>query len=230
MAGGAAYMIAWLTRCAARTGTADWRKAPPLPPSRALAAPVGSLTQTYGQLIAEDCLSAPVAAAHRRDGGGMAEVALARRGRYQTVRDDLRVKKVKLDQAPGRRALSSATTPPRTNTTAATAAEAIQRIEAELERISVQRERDAERAAIPKARERGKPPMCAPDTCEVYGQHDGVEVHYIRESLTAEFDAVGAGNATMQRLHILMNPHIHDLGASSARCASDRCAPGGVGR
>ncbi|WP_167455496.1 hypothetical protein [Streptomyces tirandamycinicus] len=44
-----------------------------------------------------------IAGMRMRDGGDLAEAALARQGRYQSVRDNLRVKEVKLDQAPGRR-------------------------------------------------------------------------------------------------------------------------------
>ncbi|WP_406191682.1 IS1634 family transposase [Streptomyces sp. NBC_01017] len=61
-----------------------------------------------------------IAGMRMRDGNDLAEAALARQGRYQSVRDNLRVKEVKLTR-PLADASSSATTPLRRNATATTA-------------------------------------------------------------------------------------------------------------
>ena len=52
-----------------------------------------------------------------RDGSPDARAALARQGRYQTVRDNLRVKEVRLGDGDAASGSSSATTPPRPNAT-----------------------------------------------------------------------------------------------------------------
>jgi len=96
-----------------------------------------------------------IAGMRMRDGSDLAEAALARQGRYQMVRDNLRVKEVKLDQAPGRRFVICHN-PAQEERDRHHREEAIKRVEAELERIRAQRERDAKRAATPKARERAE--------------------------------------------------------------------------
>ncbi|MFF3160251.1 transposase, partial [Streptomyces sp. NPDC057910] len=96
-----------------------------------------------------------IAGMRMRDGGDLAEAALARQGRCQSVRDNLRVKEVKLDQAPGRRFVICHN-PAQEERDRHHREDALKRIEAELERIRAQRERNAQRSTTPKARERAE--------------------------------------------------------------------------
>ncbi|MFU8854340.1 IS1634 family transposase [Micromonospora sp. SL1-18] len=96
-----------------------------------------------------------IAGMRMRDGNDLAEAALARQGRYQDVRDNLRVKEVRLDQAPGRRFVICHN-PAQAERDRRHREEALTRIEAELERIKAQRDRDAKRLTSAKARERAE--------------------------------------------------------------------------
>src|SRR6266508_58408 len=86
-----------------------------------------------------------VAGMRMRDGNAMVEAALARQGRYQQVRDNLRVKEVRLDHTDQRFVICH-------NPDQATRDEAITLIEAELDRIRAQRQRDLTRQLSDKAR------------------------------------------------------------------------------
>lgn len=106
------------------------------------------LTRAGGHYIAE---------MHMRTGGDLVEAVLARQGRYQQIRGNLRVKEVKLDHAPRRRFVICHN-PAQEERDRHHRDEAIKRIEAELERIRSQRERDAKRATTGNARAgRGRP-------------------------------------------------------------------------
>jgi hypothetical protein len=85
-----------------------------------------------------------IAGEKMRDGSADAQAALARQGRYQTVRDNLRVKEVRLDDDTGKRWIVCHN-PFEAERDAAQRAAAIERIEIELERIRSGRERDAKK-------------------------------------------------------------------------------------
>ena len=91
-----------------------------------------------------------VAGMRMRDGNAMVEAALARQGRYQQVRDNLRVKEVRLDA--GDQRLVICHNPDQATRDKASRDEAITRIEAELDRIRAQRQRDRTRQLSDKAR------------------------------------------------------------------------------
>ncbi|MDB4872740.1 MAG: transposase [Gemmatimonadales bacterium] len=86
-----------------------------------------------------------IAGMRMRDGGDLVEAALSRQGRYQDVRDNLRVKEVRIDGAPGQRFIICHN-PDQAIRDQTKREQAITRIEAELERIKAQRERDRARA------------------------------------------------------------------------------------
>lgn len=85
-----------------------------------------------------------IAGEKMRDGSPDAQAALSRQGRYQTVRDNLRVKEVRLDDDTGKRWIVCHN-PFEAERDAAQRTAALERIEAELERIRQGRERDAKR-------------------------------------------------------------------------------------
>src|SRR5436190_6398732 len=91
-----------------------------------------------------------VAGMRMRDGNAMVEAALARQGRYQQVRDNLRVKEVRLDATDQRLVICH--NPVEATRDKASRDEAITRIEAELDRIRAQRQRDRTRQLSDKAR------------------------------------------------------------------------------
>src|SRR5438034_1109638 len=91
-----------------------------------------------------------VAGMRMRDGNAMVEAALARQGRYQQVRDNLRVKEVRLDATDQRLVICH--NPDQATRDKASRDEAITRIEAELDRIRAQRQRDRTRQLSDKAR------------------------------------------------------------------------------
>lgn len=86
-----------------------------------------------------------IAGMRMRDGNPLAAQALSRQGRYQQVRDNLRVKEVKIDGAGDVRFIICHN-PDQAERDRAQREQAIERIEAELDRIRAQRERDAARA------------------------------------------------------------------------------------
>jgi hypothetical protein len=92
-----------------------------------------------------------IAGEKMRDGSADAQAALARQGRYQTVRDNLRVKEVRLDDNTGKRWIVCHN-PFEAERDAAQREAALERIEAELERIRAGRERDAKKAKTKGAR------------------------------------------------------------------------------
>jgi hypothetical protein len=83
-----------------------------------------------------------IAGEKMRDGSPDAQAALSRQGRYQTVRDNLRVKEVRLDDETGKRWIVCHNLF-EAERDAAQRQAALERIEAELERIRIGRERDA---------------------------------------------------------------------------------------
>jgi transposase len=91
-----------------------------------------------------------IAGMRMRDGGELVEQALSRQGRYQQVRDNLRVKEVRLDAGDQRFVICH--NPDQAERDKANRDEAIVRIEAELDRIRTQRERDRTRQLSDKAR------------------------------------------------------------------------------
>jgi len=90
-----------------------------------------------------------IAGMRMRDGGELIDQALSRQGRYQQVRDNLRVKEVRLDGTDQRFVICH--NPDQAQRDKASRDEAIARIEAELERIRAQRERDRSRTLSDKA-------------------------------------------------------------------------------
>jgi transposase len=96
-----------------------------------------------------------IAGMRMRDGGDLVEQALSRQGRYQDVRDNLRVKEVRIDGAPGQRFIICHN-PDQAIRDQTKREQAIARIEAELERISAQRERDRSKNVSDKARARAE--------------------------------------------------------------------------
>ena len=91
-----------------------------------------------------------IAGMRMRDGGELVEAALARQGRYQQVRDNLRVKEVRLDGTDQRWVICL--NPDQAQRDQAKRDEAIGRIQAELDRIRAQRGRDRTRQLADKAR------------------------------------------------------------------------------
>jgi transposase len=91
-----------------------------------------------------------IAGMRMRDGGDLVEAALSRQGRYQQVRDNLRVKEVRLDGTDQRWVICH--NPDQAQRDKASRQEAIARIQAELERIRAQQERDRTRQLSDKAR------------------------------------------------------------------------------
>jgi transposase len=91
-----------------------------------------------------------IAGMRMRDGGELVEAALARQGRYQQVRDNLRVKEVHLDGTDQRWVICH--NPDQAQRDQAKRDEAIGRIQAELDRIRAQRDRDRTRQLADKAR------------------------------------------------------------------------------
>jgi transposase len=86
-----------------------------------------------------------IAGMRMRDGNPLAAQALSRQGRYQQVRDNLRVKEVRIDGAGDVRFIICHN-PGQAERDRTQREQAIERIEAELARITAQRERDAARA------------------------------------------------------------------------------------
>jgi transposase len=94
-----------------------------------------------------------IAGMRMRDGNALVEQVLSRQGRYQQVRDNLRVKEVKIEAAGDQRFIICHN-PDQATRDAAQRDTAIARIEAELQRIAKQRERD--RAKDPKSRDKAE--------------------------------------------------------------------------
>jgi Transposase DDE domain len=91
-----------------------------------------------------------IAGMRMRDGNPLIEAALARPGRYQQIRDNLRVKEARLDGTDQR--LVICYNPDQAIRDKTNREAAIARIQAELERIKAQRERDRTRQLSDKAR------------------------------------------------------------------------------
>jgi transposase len=92
-----------------------------------------------------------IAGERMRSGTALVEQALSRQGRYQSVRDNLRVKEVRLDGSPGRRWVICHN-PDEAELEKATRDAALQRVAAELDRIKTIRTR----AATSKTSKTGK--------------------------------------------------------------------------
>jgi transposase len=86
-----------------------------------------------------------IAGMRMRDGNPLAAQALSRQGRYQQVRDNLRVKEVRVDGAGDVRFIICHN-PGQAERDRAQREQAIERIAAEMDRIKAQRERDTARA------------------------------------------------------------------------------------
>ena len=94
-----------------------------------------------------------IAGMRMRDGGALVEQALSRQGRYQQVRDNLRVKEVRLDGTDVRFVICH--NPEQAERDKLQRQQAVARIEAELARITAQRERDRAKTT-PKARDKAE--------------------------------------------------------------------------
>jgi hypothetical protein len=95
-----------------------------------------------------------IAGMRMRDGGALVEQVLSRQGRYQQVRDNLRVKEVRLEGTDVRFVICH--NPEQAERDKASRDEAVTRIEAELARITVQRERDRKRQPAGKAAQKAE--------------------------------------------------------------------------
>jgi hypothetical protein len=95
-----------------------------------------------------------IAGMRMRDGNPLVEQVLSRQGRYQQVKDNLRVKEVHLDGHDARFVICH--NPDQAERDAAQRDEAIARIQAELTRIADQRARDAGRPTADKTRQRNE--------------------------------------------------------------------------
>jgi Transposase DDE domain len=95
-----------------------------------------------------------IAGMRMRDGNPLVEQVLSRQGRYQHVKDNLRVKEVRLDEHDVRFVICH--NPDQAQRDAAQRDEAIGRIQAELTRIAEQRARDAGRPQGDKTRQRNE--------------------------------------------------------------------------
>jgi transposase len=94
-----------------------------------------------------------IAGMRMRDGNALAAQALSRQGRYQQVRDNLRVKEVKLDGTDVRFIICH--NPEQAERDKLQRQQAVARIQAELARITAQRERDRAKTT-PKARDKAE--------------------------------------------------------------------------
>jgi hypothetical protein len=94
-----------------------------------------------------------IAGMRMRDGGALVEQALSRQGRYQQVRDNLRVKEVRLDGTDVRFVVCH--NPEQAERDKLQRQQAVARIEAELARITAQRRRDRAKTT-PKARDQAE--------------------------------------------------------------------------
>jgi hypothetical protein len=95
-----------------------------------------------------------IAGMRMRDGDPLVETVLSRQGRYQQVRDNLRVKEVRLDATDVRFIVCH--NPEQADRDAQQRGDAITRITAELARIGEQRARDASRPKPDKTRQRNE--------------------------------------------------------------------------
>ena len=95
-----------------------------------------------------------IAGMRMRDGNPLVDTVLARQGRYQQIRDNLRVKEVTIDGQDARFVICH--NPDQAQRDAQQRTDAIARIEAELARIGEQRARDAHRPAGDKHRQRNE--------------------------------------------------------------------------
>jgi transposase len=95
-----------------------------------------------------------IAGMRMRDGNPLVEQVLSRQGRYQQVRDNLRVKEVRLDATDTRFVICH--NPEQAQRDQTQRDEAITRIQAELARIGEQRDRDAQRPRGDKTRARNE--------------------------------------------------------------------------
>ncbi len=94
-----------------------------------------------------------IAGMRMRDGGALVEQALSRQGRYRGVRDNLRVKEVRLDGTDVRFVICH--NPQQAERDKLQRQQAVTRIEAELARITAQRQRDRAKTT-PKARDKAE--------------------------------------------------------------------------
>jgi len=95
-----------------------------------------------------------IAGMRMRDGGALVEQALSRQGRYQQVRDNLRVKEVRLEGTDQRFVICH--NPEQAERDSLQRLQAVARIEAELARITAQRERDRTRQLAGKAAQKAE--------------------------------------------------------------------------
>jgi transposase len=95
-----------------------------------------------------------IAGMRMRDGNPLVEQVLSRQGRYQQVKDNLRVKEVRVEGSDARFVICH--NPEQADRDAAQRDEAITRIQAELARIAVQRARDANRPHGDKTRKKNE--------------------------------------------------------------------------
>jgi transposase len=94
-----------------------------------------------------------IAGMRMRDGNALVEHALSRQGRYQQVRDNLRVKEVRLEATDQRFVICH--NPQQAERDKLQRQQAVARIQAELARITAQRERDRAKTT-PKARDKAE--------------------------------------------------------------------------
>jgi hypothetical protein len=94
-----------------------------------------------------------IAGMRMRDGNALVEQALSRQGRYQQVRDNLRVKEVRLEATDQRFVICH--NPEQAERDKLQRQQAVARIQAELARITAQRERDRAKTT-PKARDKAE--------------------------------------------------------------------------
>ena len=98
-----------------------------------------------------------IAGERMRAGIPLVEAALARQGRYQQVRDNLRVKEVRLDASPGRRWVICHN-PDEAERTKANRDAALARLEVELDRITTMRQKPASKPKAAKTTARKTTP------------------------------------------------------------------------
>jgi len=96
-----------------------------------------------------------IAGERMRDGAKDAAAALARQGRYQTVRDNLRVKEVRVGDSDGAKRFIICHNPAEADRQKATREQTITRLQAELERIAAQRSK-AKNVKTVEAHNRGE--------------------------------------------------------------------------
>ncbi|HZJ26252.1 MAG TPA: IS1634 family transposase [Acidimicrobiia bacterium] len=140
-----------------------------------------------------------IAGERMRDGSPDALEALARQGRYQTVRDNLRVKEVRVEETPDRRWIVCHN-PVEAERDKALRDAAVARLEAELDAIAAARARARDAAKAKKAKTKRKPSDDAHRKAECALRDHRTLGRYLRQTATGRLQIDRAAIRAEQRL------------------------------